>query len=451
MKGKNKVMNPLVSVIVPVYNTEKYLHQCIDSICNQTLKDIEIILVDDESKDGSLAILEEYAKKDSRVTVVCNVHQGEGSASARTNGLQRAKGKYLSFLDSDDYFDLRMLEKAYTHAEKYETDITVYDGVFFQDGTNEITKTALFYKDCLPKKEVFSRKDFPDRVIFHTTSFIWLSLIRREFALEQGLQFQAVHHFDDTLFVRSAYVLANRISLLPEILAYHRISHAESQSGNKEKTPTSILKASFALKQFLEKKGVFQEVRNGHAMHALFICNGMLSGFKSYEAFSKLYDALQSEYIEKLEFEESITNNLLSFDALEWIQKVKRSDKETFVFELKENSKRGAFYFGTDVIFPHSLIKKEEDVILYGAGNIGTGFYLQNMQHHYCNLVAWVDKNPDGKQIPVQGLSALKTIKCDKIIIAIDSAAVFEEVSNYLLGIGFAKEQIIYGIPQQCN
>lgn len=439
-------MNPAISVIVPVYNTEKYLHQCIDSICNQTLQDIEILLVDDASTDNSLSILEAYAKKDCRVKVVQNHHEGDGSASARNHGLRLAKGKYISFLDSDDHFELTMLEKAYLHAEMHRTDITMYDGVFFHDQTNEMLHTALYHKACLPQKEVFQADDFPERVFFQTTSFEWLSLFRREFVMEQGLYFQAVHHYDDTLFVRSAYVLAKRISLIPEIFVYHRTDNAGSQSFHSEKNPTGILEASLAIKQFLEEKGVFESVRNGHAMHAIYACKNLLDGYPTHVAFSQLFEALKTEYIEKLGLVESITENLLPYDAMEWIEKIKNGSQASYIFELKEKQKRELFYFGTNVIFPHTQIKKDENVILYGAGAIGTGFYLQNMKYKYCNLVAWVDKNPEGKQIPIQGLDVLNTAACDKIVVAIDSESIYADVCQYLMGIGFAKEQIVYGM-----
>ena len=100
---------PKVSVIIPVYNTEKYLRECLDSVINQTLKEIEIICVDDGSTDSSLEILKEYANKDNRFTIITqqNLHAGV----ARNAGLAVAKGEYVSFLDSDDWFELKILEE----------------------------------------------------------------------------------------------------------------------------------------------------------------------------------------------------------------------------------------------------------------------------------------------------------------------------------------------------
>ena len=141
--------NLKVSVIIPVYNVEQYLNQCLDSVINQTLKDIEIICVDDGSTDNSFKMLEEYAQKDNRIKVI---HQkNKGAAAARNEGLYIAQGKYLSFLDSDDFFEIDMLEQMYNCAEKYNTDIVVCKSKVISNG---IIKDNTNIKDfLLPKKE----------------------------------------------------------------------------------------------------------------------------------------------------------------------------------------------------------------------------------------------------------------------------------------------------------
>jgi len=95
-----------VSIVIPVYNIEKYLPICLDSIINQTFTDFEVICVNDGSKDNSLKILEEYAKRDFRIKVISQ--ENGGSGSARNNGLKNAQGKYIQFLDGDDYFELQI-------------------------------------------------------------------------------------------------------------------------------------------------------------------------------------------------------------------------------------------------------------------------------------------------------------------------------------------------------
>ena len=102
-----------ISVIIPVYNTEKYLRRCLDSVCNQTLSDIEIICINDCSTDNSLEILREYSAKDERVKVI-DFKKNKGAAVARNIGIDEAQGECLGFVDSDDFVDLDFSEKLYT-------------------------------------------------------------------------------------------------------------------------------------------------------------------------------------------------------------------------------------------------------------------------------------------------------------------------------------------------
>lgn len=106
----------LVSVIVPVFNTEKYLKKCIESILNQSLRNIEIIFIDDGSTDNSLTIIEEYAKKDKRIKIISKLNEGQGIA--RNMGITEACGQYIAFIDSDDFVEKDMLEKLYNTSKK---------------------------------------------------------------------------------------------------------------------------------------------------------------------------------------------------------------------------------------------------------------------------------------------------------------------------------------------
>ena len=127
-----------LSVVVPVYNVEKYLKQCLDSIVNQTFTDFELILVDDGSTDGSLAIEEEYANADKRIQLIRKPHSNAGDA--RNIGLDAAKGKYITFLDSDDYFELNLLELKYNEAEVTQADVCACDADLYHEDTGKYEK-----------------------------------------------------------------------------------------------------------------------------------------------------------------------------------------------------------------------------------------------------------------------------------------------------------------------
>ena len=125
IKNKKYIENPKISVIIPVYNVEKYLRECLNSVINQTMGDIEIICINDGSTDGSLDILKEYAEKDDRIIVI-NKTNGWLSA-ARNSGLKIAKGEYIQFVDSDDSLELNACETAYKYALQYDADVVVWE------------------------------------------------------------------------------------------------------------------------------------------------------------------------------------------------------------------------------------------------------------------------------------------------------------------------------------
>ena len=120
-----------ISAIIPVYNAEKYLEQCIESILTQSLKEFELICVNDGSSDGSLEILNNYAKKDRRVKVINQKNQG--AAVARNIGIENSRGKYLSILDADDFFDTEMFSKAFDKIEEVQADIIVFRSNAYND------------------------------------------------------------------------------------------------------------------------------------------------------------------------------------------------------------------------------------------------------------------------------------------------------------------------------
>lgn len=156
---------PKVSVIIPVYNTEKYLRKCLDSVCNQTLSDIEIICIDDCSTDNSLNILKEYAAKDERIKLI-EFKENKGAAVARNTGIYEAKGEYIGFVDSDDYIDLDFYEKLYNIGVSEKGDIskakvsfyTSYKNPVYVDQTNINIQKCKAYFDMYFGSAIYKRE-----------------------------------------------------------------------------------------------------------------------------------------------------------------------------------------------------------------------------------------------------------------------------------------------------
>lgn len=172
--------SPRVSVIVPVYNTAAYLRECLDSLTGQTLRDIEIVCVDDGSTDESPAILEEYAARDSRVRVLRQENQGAGAA--RNNGLACARGTYVMFCDSDDFMAADALELMAAQCEQDEADVCVCAGERFYESLG-LTVASPGYLEVkrLPEQLPFNRHSNAEHLFSFTTIMMFNKMFRRQF------------------------------------------------------------------------------------------------------------------------------------------------------------------------------------------------------------------------------------------------------------------------------
>ena len=190
--------NVKVSVIIPVYNTEKYLDECLNSVQNQTLEDIEIICVNDGSTDGSLKILEEHEKNDKRIKIV-NQENG-GVSLARNNGIKNAQGDYIMFLDSDDCFVPYACEKEYNLAVKNEANVVEFGVRNFVDG-EAVDLSDLNYDDS--KVTVYTRKENenPFSALNFSCGVVWNRIWKRSFINENNLTFkEGMYRGEDSLF-----------------------------------------------------------------------------------------------------------------------------------------------------------------------------------------------------------------------------------------------------------
>ena len=259
---------PLVSVIIPVYNVEKYLNQCLDSVIAQTLTDIEIICVNDSSTDGSLGILEEYEKKDKRIRVVTQPNSGAGAA--RNRGLSMASGKYLSFLDSDDFFEPDMLELAYQKAEEDSADFVVFNSnQYYTDKGKFVEVSWTLREKEIPPYTPFSHRQMTDNIFKVFVGWAWDKLYNKEFVEKNHLLFQEQRTSNDMLFVFSAVALAKRISIVNKVLAHQRRDAKDSLSKTRENSWHCFYDALTALRERLKAEGLFKEMEKDYINYAL--------------------------------------------------------------------------------------------------------------------------------------------------------------------------------------
>ena len=222
-------MNVIVSIIVPVYNAEKYLDRCITSVVNQTFPDLELILVNDGSRDNSLEICKRYAETDNRIIIIDKLNGGV--SSARNAGIERARGTYISFLDSDDYLDLSFLE-----------DFSIISGIDFyaQGSTNEYNDRPTEY-NSLQKSGQTDLSSFLERII--TTELIstpWAKLYSRAIILNHNLRFNQKHSYAEDRLFNIEYLHLCKSFFISTATGYH-YTHDNPQALTKIEYPGELM------------------------------------------------------------------------------------------------------------------------------------------------------------------------------------------------------------------
>ncbi len=288
-----------VSVIIPVYNVETYLRECLDSVVGQTLKEIEIICIDDGSTDSSPEILREYADKHPGFTVLTQKNMYAGVA--RNKGMEIALGKYLCFLDSDDRFEPTMLEEAYERAEATHADMVLWGGKYFDDKTGDSWQAPwLLNKKLIKDKEVFSASDMPDKLFDVVSPAPWNKLFRADFVKKTGLKYQPFTCSNDIFFTYSSLALAERISCVPKELVHYRTGNANSLQATKKKDPETFLRAIIAIRNTLTERGAYDLVERAFLNMVVNNCAYNLRTFDDEEAYRHIASVMNSRVFSEL-------------------------------------------------------------------------------------------------------------------------------------------------------
>ena len=282
-----------VSVIMPVYNAADFLNETLRDVTGQTLKDIEIICVDDGSKDSSREIVGEWQEKDNRIQLITQQNQYAGVA--RNNGFAQAKGRYVVFWDSDDIFHETALEQMYLQLEKTGADVCVC-GAQRYDMENDryIPSKAYLRRELLPDMEVFSKKD-TEYLFDFATNNPWNKMYLAEFIRKHDLQFQAIKQANDTYFTMMALFLAEKITYVDEVLISYRVNNAGSLTGKASDTVFCAYESYVYTKERMEKYPEFALVKKSFLNHALNGFFHALNNQRSFVSYEKLYNKLAEE------------------------------------------------------------------------------------------------------------------------------------------------------------
>jgi len=250
-----------VSVVLPVYNVENYLRDCLDSIVNQTLKDIEIICINDGSPDNSLEILREYEAKDNRITVIDQ--ENGGHAVATNRGLKLATGECLFSMDSDDILELNALELSYNRLKEKDVDFVMFKAINYNDTNDVYYESEVYSMNKIYAKvgdEVFNYHDIGE-LMFESCVTPWNKLYKREFIIENNIHYPEGLIFEDNVFYYNALLTAKRICFLNEFLFIRRW-YATSSTTNGDLRFLDSISVTNLINEVFKEKGEFDNFKS---------------------------------------------------------------------------------------------------------------------------------------------------------------------------------------------
>lgn len=385
---------PNISIIIPVYNVGQYLEKCIESVINQTYKDIEIICVDDGSTDVSSEICDKYGKMDSRIKVIHKTN--EGLVSARQAGLKIAMGKYVGFVDGDDWIDEEMYECMFQTIEKYKVDM-VETGVI--DSYGEILEKKRkcklaegIYKGEKFKKNIFNNLLYDGKFYNYgvNTIYLWNKLFKKSFIYECYMKLDFKQSmFEDYVSVYPYLIRHKSIAIIDKAFYHYRVV----DNSLKRSRLSNAMEILSLHTQIMEQ--VINESENKEKL------------FKQFEFF-KMYFL--------------IMYNIQIFDL------------------YKKN-----------ILIPYGEIDYDEKVILYGAGVNGINIYRYLIENSNCKIINWVDKMYEninlidiGIDYKINSVKSIDIGSDEKIIITIINKEVAKKIQSELLKMGISRERIIW-------
>lgn len=384
------MLMPEVSIIVPVYNAEKYISKCIESIIKQTMKNIEIICIDDGSTDSSGKILDSFADKDSRVRVIHK--KNEGLVAARKTGISHANGKYVSFADADDYMDEDMYDQLYSIAEKHRVDLVssgyIYEGNYRTLHTDGFQEGLYVGKemDYILENSIFNVKSEDVGV----RGGLWCKLFKKE-----KLQTALVNVSDKLTFSEDKVIVLNYLMECKSVYITHRAYYH-------------------------------------YIIHSCSMVNSANSNYlvyvnEVYKAFIKLYE------------NPKFTDNM-------------RLQAELYIVELliKGINKRMGFQ-NKNLMWIDSYwiekIPKYSRIVLYGAGELGETYYKQIKSSKYLEFVGCVDfgyEKYQKKLFDVQAPEKLLDLEYDYIVITIKNMEKANQIKRELINLGIDENKILW-------
>lgn len=424
----------MISIIMPLFNAERFLEETLQSVAKQTYTQYELICIDDASEDATADIVRNRQEQDKRIKLLYNEIR-QGAAYSRNKGLAVAKGEYIAFLDGDDIFEEEMLEKAYKCATQNELDIVVFE-------SKHVDSDKIYQKQFVNRgkrfEERYCRKPFSLSSLKAEEYCIWSSspwdkLFRAKFIWDNDLQFQPLQSSNDVYFVELAYLLAERMMHLNDnrVMVYAR-DHDTPTRISFDRDPMCTFYACCQILEEISNRQLIEKLYEHCYLKCLFMLLGAFVKTKTEKKRKEYYRFLQTEGIDVIKgkseyyslLNDRIKNGYQSFIKEDYSsQCYKRMNLMSYLLQDNENRNR-----------IQELFTKYNHILIWGAGNYGHKL-AENLSEMQLDAYGVVDINEGlvkqkiGKYI-IWGKNDVDFHQIDLVIVAAEGA--FDDVKAEL-------------------
>ena len=296
------VNDPLVSIVMPVYNAECFLEEALCSVTEQSYKHLEIICVDDGSTDGSASLIRRFMQGDDRIRILSRKNGGAGAA--RNQGMEEARGEYVLFFDADDLLHKNAIGSLVKTAAKNDTDIVLFGYYKFSDGKKICTEhCAKILKVSM--NNVISPEDIADRLFQADNGMPWNKFYKTDFLKKTGIRFQHLKNTNDEFFSRITTVEAKRILFLNRAFAGYRVGNKNSLRGNADSSILDCTRALTAIHDELKLRGYYDTYADTYKKLAGYVIMLKLLAIEDKNAFDTFVKEVCDNTLEKCGVDEA--------------------------------------------------------------------------------------------------------------------------------------------------
>lgn len=432
-----------VSIIIPVFNAERYLRECLDSVVSQTYENLEIICVDDGSSDGSFSILEEYGRADKRIRLMKQEKESRTAALARNMGIEAATGDYITFLDADDFLEENAIEEAVKDIEKSWADVTIFNAYIY-DTENDMDKLGsnMIKEWGIQHEGVIEKNAINGHILDLCTFAPWNKLYVSRYVADKKIRFRPVDP-DDMEFGFLCLAEADRISILNKRLIHYRRDISGTQTKRYIEEVEPIYAPFIYLKEELENRGLMKTLHVEFVRYFLMQFRAYAMQYKDKSLFDEAYYKLkEGKYLEDFGIFHHEDKELRSEILIKFRNGMRCDTPEEFLFAITRQN--DWVLNELCLCLPHK--EKEKGVyriVLYGAGVYGKIYEKKLRAEPMIEVVCWLDR--DCKQSAnLESPVNIIDYEFDYVFVAIDDEKIYQDVKMFMIGQAIPQEKIVW-------